>query len=143
MTISWSSLGNALLGSLVVTVGGWLAWDAFPLLLAILLFTAVTAFLIWKGTTAGLVWAWSTLFLGAESFAWPVVTMIQVRTATQQPSDEQMGTILSAALIGLFSSVFWLAFSYGLFKRAGTPSASVTTAEVLPPATPPRRRNRR
>jgi hypothetical protein len=29
-----------------------------------------------------------------------------------------MGAILSATLMGLFSAVFWIAFSYGLFKRA-------------------------
>ena len=50
-------------------------------------------------------WAWSTLLLGLESFAWPLVLMIQLRDqANHLPT---MGTILSAVVLGLFSSVFW------------------------------------
>ena len=75
-------------------------------------------FLVWRGRTLRLIWAWSTLFLGIECLAWPIITMLRIRSATAQPSDEQMGTILSAVLMGLFSAVFWIAFSYGLFKGA-------------------------
>jgi hypothetical protein len=100
-------------------------------------------FLTWRGRTIGLVWAWSTLFLGVESFLWPIITMAQIRSVTAQPSDEQMGTILSAVLMGLFSAVFWIAFSYGLFKRAGigeiAPSDSVKTTAA---STPRSRTNR-
>ncbi len=32
--------------------------------------------------------------------------------------ESEMGTILSAVVLGLFSSVFWISFSYGLFRRA-------------------------
>jgi hypothetical protein len=44
--------------------------------------------------------------------------MLHVRSAGGEPSDDDMGAILSATLMGLFSAVFWIAFSYGLFKRA-------------------------
>jgi hypothetical protein len=63
-------------------------------------------------------WAWSTLLLGLESFAWPVVLMIQHRSGGKSLPESEMGTILSAFVLGLFSSVFWISFSYGLFKRA-------------------------
>ena len=63
-------------------------------------------------------WAWSTLLLGLESFAWPVVLMIQLRGQADSLPESEMGTILSAVVLGLFSSVFWISFSYGLFKRA-------------------------
>jgi hypothetical protein len=133
---------NALLGGVVVTIGAWLAWDKLTLSGSLLIFLAVLGFLIWRGKTVALVWAWSTLLLGIESFAWPLLTMLQIRSATDQPSDEQMGTILSAILMGLFSSVFWIAFSYGLFKRRdGTEPASSsdatprTAAQVSPQPT--------
>ncbi len=119
MTPIWTPQLNAGLGSLVVAVGAWLAWDGLSAFGAMLVMAAVAAFLLWQGRTVGLVWAWSTLLLGIECFAWPLITMVQIRSATSQPSDEQMGAILSAVLMGLFSAVFWIAFSYGLFKRAG------------------------
>lgn len=120
---------NALLGGVVVTIGAWLAWDKLTLSGSLLIFLAVLGFLIWRGKTVALVWAWSTLLLGIESFAWPLLAMLQIRSATDQPSDEQMETILSAILMGLFSSVFWIAFSYGLFKRRdGTEPASSSDA---------------
>jgi hypothetical protein len=96
-------------------------------------------FLLWRGHTIRLVWAWSTLLLGMECFAWPIITMVQIRSATAQPSDEEMGTILSAVLMGLFSAVFWIAFSYGLFKQAGgqggnaSPELSGKPAQQSPP----------
>jgi len=121
----WTPQVNALLGSVVVAVGAWLAWDRLPPSGAGLIFAAMIGFLAWRGKTIGLVWAWSTLFLGIESFLWPILTMAQIQSSSAQPSDEQMGTILSAVLMGLFSAVFWMAFSYGLFKRAsGTGAAS-------------------
>lgn len=111
---------NAVLGSLVVTLGFWLVWGQLPAVLFALAGVGVAAFLLWRAETIGAVWAWATLLLGVESFAWPVATMVQVKlTADQgaQPTDEQMGLILTAVLFGLFSSIFWLTFSYGLFKR--------------------------
>ncbi len=111
---------NAVLGSLVVTLGFWLVWGQLPVLLFALVGLGVAAFLLWRAETIGAVWAWATLLLGVESFAWPVATMVQVKLTSDQgaqPTDEQMGLILTAVLFGLFSSIFWLTFSYGLFKR--------------------------
>lgn len=111
---------NAVLGSLVVTLGFWLVWGQLPLALFVLVGLGVAALLLWRSETIGAVWAWATLLLGLESFAWPVATMVQVKMTSDQgaqPTDEQMGLILTAVLFGLFSSIFWLTFSYGLFKR--------------------------
>jgi len=140
---------NAVLGSLVVAVGAWLAWDQLSIIGAGLVMATVMAFLLWRGSTTSLVWAWSTLFLGIECFVWPVITMVQIRSSTAQPSDEQMGTILSAVLMGLFSAVFWIAFSYGLFKRAGgagpnfEPAAVVKSSQPSLPITSSRPRKKR
>lgn len=124
MASIWTPQLNVGLGSVVVGIGAWLSWDSMSVFGTTLLMVGVAIFLFWRGHTIGLVWAWSTLFLGVESFAWPIITMVQVRAVTTHPSDEQMGTILSAVLMGLFSAVFWTAFSYGLFKRAGEAAGS-------------------
>ncbi len=148
MTSLWTPQLNAALGSLVVAVGAWLAWDALSGLGALFVMAGIAGFLLWRGRTIGLVWAWSTLFLGLECFAWPILTMVRIRSATSQPSDEDMPTILSAVLMGLFSAVFWIAFSYGLFKRAGgdmtgpTPPSSEHTSRSLLPARSRPRKNR-
>jgi hypothetical protein len=109
---------NAFLGGLVVAVGAWLASNAFSVFQATLVLVAATGFLWWRGRTVTLIWAWSTLLLGIECFAWPIVTMLQIHSSGGEPADEEMGAILSATLMGVFSAVFWSAFSYGLFKRA-------------------------
>ena len=133
VTTWWSPQLNAMLGSLVVAAGAWLAWDSFSLWGVFFIAGGVAGFLIWKGRTIGLVWAWATLLLGVESLAWPIVTMVQVRSTTTEPTDEQMGTILSAALTGLVSAVFWITFSYGFFKRTSQPiTASSTDATDSP-----------
>ena len=136
VTTWWSPQLNALFGSLVVAAGAWLAWDSFSLWEIFLVAGGVAAFLIWQGRTIGLVWAWATLMLGLESLAWPIVTMVQVRSTTIEPTDEQLGTILSAVLAGLVSAVFWITFSYGFFKRAGQPiiATSAVATENNPPA---------
>ena len=135
ITTWWSPQLNALLGSLVVATGAWLAWDSFSLWEIVLVAGGVAGFLIWKGRTIGLVWAWATLLLGMESLAWPIVTMVQVRSITIEPTDEQMGTILSAVLMGLISAVFWITFSYGLFKRTGQ-SITASSTEATDSPTP-------
>ena len=108
---------NALLGSLVVTVGFWLIWEELPLAVAVVWALLVAAFLIWQGSTIAAVWAWVTLVLGLESLTWPVVTMLRVRRATAEPTDQDVGLILTALLFGFFSSIFWLTFSFGIYRR--------------------------
>ncbi|HSF68536.1 MAG TPA: hypothetical protein VLA67_14030 [Nitrospiraceae bacterium] len=135
VTTWWSPQLNALLGSLVVAAGAWLAWDSLTLWGAAFVVGGVAGFLIWQGHTIGQVWAWTTLLLGLESLAWPIITMIEVRSITVEPTDEQMGTILSAVVTGLLSAVFWITLSYGLFKRASqskSVSPSDTTESQLP-----------
>jgi hypothetical protein len=144
VTTWWGSQLNALLGSLVVATGAWLAWDSFSLWEVLLIAGGVAGFLIWQGRTIGLVWAWATLLLGLESLAWPIITMVQVRLVTIEPNDEQMGTILSAVVMGLFSAVFWITFSYGFFKREGQFITSASTDAIdthtpSPRSEPPRR----
>ncbi len=109
---------HAFLGALVLTIGAGLAWDTLMRPALLLVFIATIVFLFVKGRSIGLIWAWSTLLLGVECLAWPIITMLRIRSVTDQPSDEQMGLILTAVLMGLFSSVFWISFSYGLFKRS-------------------------
>jgi len=109
---------NVGLGSLVIAIGAWLAGNGLSPAAAAAAAVAAAVFLWWRGQTITLLWAWSTLLLGLECFAWPVVTMLQIRSAGGEPSEAEMGTILSAILMGLFSACFWIAFSYGLFKRA-------------------------
>ncbi|MGH7231706.1 MAG: hypothetical protein ACREJU_10165 [Nitrospiraceae bacterium] len=116
MTNMWWIRLNAALGSLVVTLGFWLIWGELPLVVTVLIGLAVAAFLVWQSGTIGAVWAWATLFLGLESLAWPVVTMVQVRMAATEPTEQQMGLILTAMLFGLFSAIFWMTFAYGIFK---------------------------
>jgi dolichyl-phosphate-mannose--protein O-mannosyl transferase len=110
---------NAALGSLVVTVGFWLVGGAVPV--AALTAVAATAdgFLLWQGRTVGLMWAWSTLLLGLESLAFPVVTLWRHQPDAASPTQEQMVVLLTGVVFGLFSSVFWISFAWGLFRQAG------------------------
>ena len=130
VTTWWSPQLNALLGSLVVAAGAWLAWGSFSSWGVIFIAGGAAGFLIWQGRTIGLVWAWATLLIGLESLAWPINTMVQVRSISAEPTDEQMETILSAVLTGLLSAVFWITLAYGLFKRAGQPIASSSTEAI-------------
>jgi hypothetical protein len=124
---------NVVLGALVVAIGGWLASNVLSMTQAALVFVAATAFLWWRAMSITMIWAWSTLFLGVECLAWPIATMLQIRSAGGDPSDEEMGAMLSAIVMGLFSAVFWMAFSYGLFKRA-----KITAEPTLPSSAPNR-----
>lgn len=147
--LTWILQLNAVLGSIVLAIGALLAWDGLPAFGAAGVMMAAAAFLLWQGRTVCLVWAWSTLLLGIESFAWPVITMARIRSVTVQPTDEELGSILSAVLMGLFSAVFWMAFSYGLFKRsrgqAEAPQSEVTqkSPPTTPQLSPSRRRKKR
>jgi hypothetical protein len=138
VTTWWNPQLNALLGSLVVATGAWLAWDSLSPWEVFLVAGGVAGFLVWQGRTIGLVWAWATLLLGLESLAWPIITMVQIRSTT---TDEQMGTILSALVPGLLSAIFWVTLSYGLFKRDNQPLADASTdaTDSQPPAPQSRR----
>jgi hypothetical protein len=109
---------NCLLGILVAVVGFWLIWGTVVPVLVLGWALVVGAFLWLKAKSITEIWAWATLLLGLESFAWPVVLMIQLKGPSESLPETEMGTILSAVVLGLFSSVFWISFSYGLFKRA-------------------------
>ena len=124
MPTSWMIYINVGLGSLVVAIGAWLAANGLSPFGAAAAAITAAAFLWWQARSLTLLWAWSTLLLGLECFAWPIVTMLQIRSAGAEPSEAEMGTILSAILMGLFSACFWIAFSYGLFKRAKAKAVS-------------------
>ena len=73
---------------------------------------------------------------------WPIVTMVRIRMEGIQPTEEQMGTILNAVLFGLFTSVFWVTFALGLFKRLREQNAPPVPVQTHPP-TPPRGKKKR
>jgi hypothetical protein len=110
---------HAVLGSIAVTIGFWLVWGELPVAFVAAIALAVAGFLVWQGTTVAHVWAWTCLLLGFASAAWPMATMVQVRmetAAAAEPSDRQMGLILTAVVAGLISSVFWISFGSGIFR---------------------------
>jgi len=134
---------NISLGTLVVAIGFWLLWGTLVPGVVALWVALVASFLYWKCRTVTEIWAWSTLLLGLESFAWPLQLMVQLKSAAAGPSDEEMGTILSAVVLGLFSSVFWMSFSYGLFKRKpGTPAPPTTSSTPEQTKQPSRQKKR-
>lgn len=109
---------NVALATLVTTVGFWLIWSEPASSGVAVWAVAAGGFLWWKARSITEIWAWATLGLGVQSVMWPVQRMIQFHGATEALSDDAMSAILSAVVMGLFSSVFWLSFSYGLFQRA-------------------------
>lgn len=127
----WIQQLNAVLGSLVVTLGLWISAGGLPIELALFIALAVAIFLLWVSSHILTIWAWTTALMGIESLAWPIVLMVQVRQAGVEPTEEQMQTVLTAMLFGLFSSIFWLTFSYGLFRWAAR-----ATAPPAPPDQP-------
>ncbi len=114
----WTSRLHAVVGAVAVAVGFWLAVGAVPFEMLAAVALGVAGFLAWQGTTLGRVWAWASLLIGLDSLAWPIVTMIQISRVTEQPNDQQMGMILTAVVAGLFASVFWLSFGWGIFRWA-------------------------
>jgi hypothetical protein len=113
----WSLQLNAALGSLVITFGLWLVWGEAPIMVLVAFAVLLGLLLSWGSDSLAAVWGWTTALLGLESLAWPVVTMLQVRLAAREPTEQEMGAILTSVLFGLFSSIFWLTFSYGIFKK--------------------------
>jgi hypothetical protein len=112
----WTFRLNAALASLVVTLGFWMIWETLPVTVILAVALGVTVFLAWHAVTISAVWAWATLLLGLESLAWPIVTMVTLRLSTAEPTEQQMAVIFTAVLFGLFSAIFWLTFSYGIFR---------------------------
>lgn len=112
---------NLILGTLVTTIGFWILQGTASQSVVALWAVTVGAFLWWRVQSITELWAWATLLLGLESFAWPIQVMIQFKAVSETPSQDEMETMLTAVILGLFSSVFWIAFSYGLFKRAWGP----------------------
>jgi hypothetical protein len=108
---------NAVLGSLVVTCGLWLVWGEAPVMVLAAFAVGLALLLSWGSPSLAAVWAWATALLGLESFALAVMTMIQGKLADREPTEEEMVSILTAMLFGVFSSIFWLTFSYGIFKK--------------------------
>ncbi len=109
---------NIVLGTTVAAVGFWLIWGSVSPFIVLGWAFAVGLFLWVMADSISKIWAWSTLLLGIESFVWPIVLMLQLKGASDELPEAEMGTILSAVVLGLFSSVFWVSFSYGLFNRA-------------------------
>lgn len=133
----WIQQINAVLGSLVVTIGLWIAAGDLPVELALFIALAVAIFLVWVSSHVLTIWAWTTALMGAESLAWPIVLMVQVKRSGIEPTEEQMQTLLTAMLFGLFSSIFWMTFSYGLFKWAARATAPPAPPDATPSAGQP------
>ena len=129
----WHQL-NAVLGSLTVTVGLWLLVGALPVPIGIALGVGLAILLAWKSPSIGYIWAASTLLLGVESLAWPIMQMADIQKLGPEPPLEELQRIFTAVLFGLFSGVFWMTFAYGIFKRTrgkDTPTtSSVTTHQT-------------
>ena len=114
--MSWHHL-NAVLGGVVVALGLWLMWGDLPVIVIVVIALAAAGILAWASSSIAAMWGWTTAVLGLESLAWPVVTMVRIRLASTEPTEQEMGLILTAILFGLFSSIFWLTFSYGVFRK--------------------------
>jgi hypothetical protein len=122
---------NLILGALVTTVGFWILWNAASEFVVVGWALAVSGFLWWKAKSVTEVWAWATLVLGLESFAWPLQRMIQLKHVAEAPSNDEMGAMLSDIVLGLFFSVFWMSFSYGLFKWAWKTPADEAVSDTM------------
>ena len=116
----WHQL-NAVLGSLAVTVGLWLLIGALPVPIGIAVGIGLAILLAWKCPSIGYIWAISTLLLGVESMAWPMMQMADLQKLGPEPPIEELERIFTAVLFGLFSGVFWMTFAYGIYKRTRGP----------------------
>ena len=112
---------NAVLGSLIVTVGLWLLVGALPIPVGIALGLGLAVILAWKCPSIGYIWAICTLLLGVESMAWPMLEMAALQQLGPEPPMEELERIFTAVLFGLFSGVFWMTFAYGIYKRTRGP----------------------
>jgi hypothetical protein len=138
----WHQL-NAVLGSLTVTVGLWLLVGALPVPIGIALAVGLAILLAWKSPSIGIIWAASTLLLGVESFAWPIMQMADIQKLGPEPPLEELQRIFTAVLFGLFSGVFWMTFAYGIFKRTRGTNTSTTPSMTTPQTKNQRKRARK
>lgn len=138
----WTPQLNALLGGLVIAGGIFVMWAEAGVFWTLIIAAVTTALLLWRARSIGAVWAWTTLGLGIESMTWPVITMVRIRMDGIQPTEEQMGTILNAVLFGLFTSVFWVTFALGLFKRLRQQNAPPVQALDSHPTRPKGKKKR-
>jgi len=112
---------NAVFGSLAVTVGLWLFLGAMPVPLGIAMGIGLAFLLAWKCPSIGYIWAICTLLLGVESMAWAMLQVTDLQKLGREPTMEEMENIFPGVILGLFSGVFWITFSYGIYKRIQTP----------------------
>jgi hypothetical protein len=138
----WHQL-NAVLGSLTVTVGLWLLVGALTVPIGIALAVGLAILLAWKSPSIGYIWAASTLLLGVESVAWPIMQMADIQMLGPEPQLEELQRIFTAVLFGLFSGVFWMTFAYGIFKRTRGASTSATPSVATPQTKNQRKRSRK
>ncbi|MCA9471777.1 MAG: hypothetical protein KC594_06930 [Nitrospira sp.] len=133
---------NAVVGSLIVTVGLWMLLGELPLALGLVIALGLAGTLAWKFQAIAHIWTATTLLLGVESLAWPVLQMIDLQTLGPEPPLEDLQRIFTAVLFGLFSGVFWMTFAYGIYKRSrGEPPLPESTAP--PPSNKKRKRSKR
>lgn len=120
----WIRNLNALLGSLVLTLGLWIVAGEMSTLAAVTVAGIIAGALGWLCSTSTAIWAWTTLLFGAESLAWPISMMVRIKLIGIDPTEQQMQDMLTAILFGVFSSIFWFTFAYGLFKRMWAPESA-------------------
>ena len=140
----WHQL-NAVLGSLTVTVGLWLLIGALPVPIGLAVGIGLAILLAWKCPSIGYIWAISTLLLGVESMAWPMMQMADLQKLGPEPPIEELEQIFTAVLFGLFSGVFWMTFAYGIYKRTRGPIIHHPFPEPSsssPPKKKPKKKNR-
>lgn len=138
----WHQL-NAVLGSLTVTVGLWLLVGALSVPMGMALAIGLALLLAWKSPSIGTIWAISTLLLGVESLAWPIMQMADLQKLGPEPPLEELERIFTAVLFGLFSGVFWMTFAYGIFKRTREKNTPTSPSTTLPKTKNQKKQSRR
>ncbi len=144
MNRSPALLVNAVLGSMIVTIGLWLLLGHLELPVTVVLVVGFTLILTKVSPTIWHVWAWSTMLLGIESLAWPFLTMSQIPDLGPEPPLEDMQRVFTSVLFGLFSGVFWLTFSYGIYRRIHpkAPQSESPSSRVPSPSKKKKKKNR-
>ena len=116
----------------MVTVGLWLLLGEISMPAAIALALGLAGLLAWQTPTIAHIWAVSTLLLGLESLTWPVLQMAEIQKLGPEPPLEDLERIFTAVLFGLFSGVFWMTFSYGIYKRIRSHQKPPETSKNAP-----------